>query len=383
MRIGLITPGFSASEADWCVPALLDLVRALGERDEVTVFALRYPHRREAYQVHGATIYPTGGAERGGLARLPILLQTLSRILAAAKRRPFDVLQALWAHEPGFVATLAGRLLKTPVLVSILGGELVDLPDIDYGGGRSRVNRWLIARALAGANRVTVGSRRLRDQVACRLSEPIYVQPLGFEPSRFRPDASEQAPLRLDGEVKLLHVASFSPVKDHRLLLAAFSILAERFPAARLHLVGEGVVRRNLSRLLAELDLAERVELHGAVDHGQLADFYRQADLCVQSSRFESQGLAVLEAAACGCPVVGTGVGVVPDLCPADLVAAPGDAESLAGSISSVLADDSRRASLIEAQAEVVRTFELPVVVERLRRHFADLVTPDGENRRQ
>lgn len=174
-------------------------------------------------------------------------------------------------------------------------------------------------------------------------------------------------------------MASFSPVKDHGTLLAAFAILAERQPGAHLHLVGEGPLEPEIGRRIRALDLGARVELHGAVDHGQLAGFYRQADLLVQSSRFESQGLAVLEAVACGCPVVGTGVGVVPELCPANLVTTPGDADGLAETMSAVVSDPGRRQRLVKTQAEVVRDFALPVTVERLRGHLADLVAPEAQ----
>ncbi|MEM7352263.1 MAG: glycosyltransferase [Acidobacteriota bacterium] len=377
MRIGLITPGFSASEEDWCIPALLDLVRTLAEHDEVTVFSLRYPHHQQAYRVHGASVVPTGGAERGGLARVPILLQTLGRILREARRRPFDVFQALWAHEPGFLAALAGRLTKTPVVVSILGGELADLPQIDYGGGRSRANRWLVARALAGADRVTVGSAWLEQQVARRITAGLHQQPLGFEPARFHPSAGtngDPPAVRLEGEPILLHVASLSQVKDHETLLRAFALVTRHHPDARLHLVGEGVDAEAIAPWLGRLEVSDRVEIHGRVDHGQLPGFYQQADLLLQSSRFESQGMAVLEAAACGCPVVGTGVGILPQLCLPELLSTPGDASALAANADAVLADRERRERLLAKQVALVRRFELPMTAKSLRQLFCDLI---------
>ena len=374
MRIGLITPGFSASEEDWCVPALLDLVRVLAEHDEVTVFALRYPHRQNRYAVYGAEVWPTGGAQRAGLARLPILLRTLARILRQGRRRRFDVLHALWAHEPGLLAVLAGRWLKVPVAVSILGGELANLPDLDYGGERSRANRWLVARALGGADRVTVGSRWLGRCLEGQVpAAKLRRQPLGVDGDRFRPGSPGSAAPPLAGDPKLLQVASLSPVKDHKTLLAAFAIVAGRYPGAHLHLVGEGELEGPVRAQAAELGLAERVVLHGAVDHGSLVDFYRQADLYVQSSRFESQGMAVLEATFCGCPVVGTGVGVAPELSATVGSATPGDAADLARLMDAVLGDSARRERLIRAQAEAAREFELRAVVDRLRQHYRRL----------
>ncbi len=356
MRIGLITPGFSASEGDWCVPALLDLVRMLAEHHEVEVFALRYPHRTASYPVYGAQVHPTGGGQRGGLARLSILWQTWRRLRRRSQHRPFDVLHALWAHEPGTLAVFAGRRLGVPVMVSILGGELADLPEIDYGGARSRANRWLASWALAGADRVTVGSRWLREQVGEQVSDAkLNLQPLGFEIARFqchRPRSQNRV-------IRLLQVASPNSVKDHRTLLKAFALVVQVIPGVQLNLVGEGIDGPEMVALVSEQGLEGRVGLHGGVDHAALASHYQQADLLIQSSRFESQGMAVLEAVAGGCPVVGTAVGVLPELSACEAMVPPGDHEALATLIQALLADPERRDRLRASQAEALGRFDL------------------------
>jgi len=66
-HIAIITPGFSASEQDWCIPALLDLVRKLSESCQVHVFTLRYPHFTGHYSIYGANVTAFGGAERSGI----------------------------------------------------------------------------------------------------------------------------------------------------------------------------------------------------------------------------------------------------------------------------------------------------------------------------
>ena len=71
MRIALITPGFSASASDWCIPVLLDHVRELAREHEVHIFALRYPHRRERYEVYGATVHPSSGPRARPRASAP------------------------------------------------------------------------------------------------------------------------------------------------------------------------------------------------------------------------------------------------------------------------------------------------------------------------
>ncbi len=316
MRVGLVTPGFSASETDWCIPALLDFVRTLARDHDVYVLALRYPSPAARYQVHGATVETLGGGARRGLSRLGLLAHAVVRLRRETRRRGLEVLHALWAHEPGAVVTRVGRDLGVPSVVSILGGELVALPGAAYGGQLSWSNRYLTRTALEHADAVTVGSSRLQSQ-ARRYTDTakISLAPLGVDTQRFSPDATEGGP-RLAGSPSLLCVASWVPVKDQATLLEALALTASRgaLPDAHLHLVGSGPCEGDLRALTDRLGLDSCVTFHGEVPHERLPDYYRAADVCVLSSLFESQAMVVLEAAACGRVTIGTRVGLLGEL---------------------------------------------------------------------
>ncbi len=378
MRIGLITPGFSASEQDWCIPALLDLVRCLARDHDTTVFALRYPHTRAPYEVFGAKVIPLGAAERRGPGRLFMAWRARQAILQVAREQRFDILHALWAHEPGALATALGTRLATPTLVSLLGGELVDEPSLNYGGARGFLNRRLIRRSLTRASHVTAPTsevmRAASDIVdASRLSE----LPLGVDTTRFRPGlASGEPHPKLDGGPVVLQVGSLVPIKDHATLLAAFATLLTRLPRARLHLVGEGPLRSQLEGQAPALGIDHAIRFHGAIEHDRLPDFYRRADLVTISSRFESQCMALLEAAACGRTLAGTAVGVLPSLVPDAHCAPPGDPARLAEAMHRAL-DDHTGTSETEAEArarDVALRFGLDVTVPRLVALYRALV---------
>jgi len=374
-RIGILAPGFSASEEDWCIPALLDLVRVLAREDDVRVFTLRYPHSRQPYAVHGARVFPFGAGQRRGLHRLPLYFRALSAIVEEARSRPFDVLHGLWADEPGFLAVAAGRKTRTPAVVSILGGELVNIPDIGYGGQRSLVDRRLSSAAIRTADRVTVGSSWARERELSRRPALRWrVMPLGVDTTRFAPGPVAPSARRLPGRPKLLHVASLTPVKDQATLLRAFALVSRRLPDARLSIAGEGPLRAGLEGRAAALGIADRVVFLGAVPHGDLPDLYRQADLFVLSSRFESQAMVVLEAAASGCPIVGTTVGILPQLQEGSQAVAPADPEGLAAAVSRVLEDDAERRRAADAVLRTVRAeLDVHVVVARLRALYDEI----------
>jgi len=353
MKLCLVTPGFSASEDDWCIPALHHLVRRLAADHEVTVIALRHPPRRDEYRFFGARVLPFAAGTRTGVWRAVVLLRALAAVGREHRRSPFDVIHGLWADEAGFVAATAGRRLGIRSVVSVMGGELVGFPDIGYGVQLGRTGHWLVRRSLARANRITVGSTALVDAVHRQdpSLEPV-VAPLGVDTTLFRAEG-ECAPLA--GDPCLLQVGSLVPVKDQRLTLMAFARVVEHNRGAHLHFVGDGSLRQKLATRVRALDLGERVHFHGHVPHNELPLLYRVADLHVVSSRFESQGMAVLEAAACGTGTVGTDVGILPDLGLAAVTSPVNDPGALAAVLLERLERRSRVCELGDAASELVR----------------------------
>ncbi len=368
MNIGIVVPGFSASESDWCIPALLSLVRELGKTHRVRVFALRYPHRRGAYTIFSSKVEAFGGAQARGLARLPLIRRAIASIRREHRLEPFDVLHAFWADEPGFVAVRAARSLGIPSVVTLLGGELSSLPEIGYGGRRSRLNRLLAARALAGATRVTAGSTTMAALARPR-AEPKLL-PIGVDLERFCP--GEASPSLLSGGTRLLHVASLVPVKDQKTLLQAFAQVSRAVPDAALNVVGSGPLEKDLRSLSTALGVDGKVVFHGAVAHDLLPYYYRSADLAVMSSLHEGLHWVTLEAAACGRTTVGTRVGVVADLVPATTAVPCGDAQALAAGILEALDDRTRlRARGLLARSEAVRRYSLAGTVKALTALYA------------
>jgi glycosyltransferase involved in cell wall biosynthesis len=372
MRICLFTPGFCADDEDWCIPALSHLVGTLAERHELTVISLRYPHRDDRYRARGATVRSLGGAGHKGLRRLGMLLRAQAAFRREHHAAPFDLVHGLWADESGFVAAAVGRRHGLPTVVSLMGGELVGFGDIDYGLQLGFTGRSLVGRSLRRATVVTVGSSAVAELArAAGVSGRLETAHLGIDTDLFQSDGKRGT---LDGEPALLQVASLVPVKEQQTLLAAFSQLAAQLPDARLHLVGDGPLQRRLASEARRLQIADRVTLHGAIDHDQLPAIYRAADLHLVSSRFESQGMAVLEAAACGTGTVGTAVGLLPELVPAARTVPVGDAEALANATLELLADPKGSAELGAAALDAVRDrYTLDHCVTRLEEIYRSL----------
>ncbi len=328
LNIGIVIPGFSADEDDFAIPVYQNLVRELAREHTVRVVALRYPARRDPYPLHGAQVYPLGGADRRGPGRFRLWMAAVGCIESLHRAQPFDVLHAMWADETGLVTGLAGQRLARPVVMSVAGGELVGLRDIGYGSQLTRLGRWTVAQALARADHVLAASQYSRHLLARVYAGAVSVVPLGVDTTLF--DRRDQP---YDAS-RLVHVGSLMGVKDHGTLFRALTQL----PNLTLDVIGTGWERAGIVGLAAHLGLAERVRFLGVVPHTALPAHYRGAALNVLPSRHEGQGMVTLEAAACGVPTVGTRVGLLPDVPELGIAVPVGDAHALAEAIRTALA---------------------------------------------
>jgi glycosyltransferase involved in cell wall biosynthesis len=368
MKIGIIVPGFSSGEPDWRIPVLVDVVQELARHVELHVFALRYPHRRGSYRIHGAQVHALGGGDAAGLKRASLLAVALRSIAAEHRRGVIDVLHGLWIDEPGFMAALGARMLRRKAVISVMGGELVGLPEIGYGGRLSRASRLLSGVALRLADAVTAGSGSAADLArgALPLSQQAKVLnlPWGINPAAFDLGASSAC---LAGGFRILHVASLVPVKDQDTLLRAFARVHALEPGAHLHIAGDGPLCSALLNRATSLGIVDAVTFHGYVPRTDLAGFYRQAHILAVSSRHEAQMVVVAEAALCGLPTAGTDVGLVADLAPAGALVVPvGDDAALARAFMTYRNSETRGQVAASAREHICREHLAGHTVERL-----------------
>jgi glycosyltransferase involved in cell wall biosynthesis len=156
----------------------------------------------------------------------------------------------------------------------------------------------------------------------------------------------------------LISVASFLAIKGHDILVRAFSFVVDKFPNARLLLVGhDGPVFKEIRPLIDKLALGERVFMYKDISHEQIPAFLAQAQLFVLASYREGHPLAVIEAAAAGLPVVCTrAIGtseLVSDKITGRLVEI-GDVHGLADAIIALLTNPEEAQRLAKALHEYV-----------------------------
>ncbi|MFP4001936.1 MAG: glycosyltransferase family 4 protein, partial [Thermoplasmata archaeon] len=112
-----------------------------------------------------------------------------------------------------------------------------------------------------------------------------------------------------EDEIELLFVGRLHEVKGLTHLFEAFRVVKEDHSGIRLTLVGEGPLEETLKKEAEDLDITDSVEFSGEIDHHELPDYYRRADIFILPSFSEGLPNVIMEAMSCGLPVVATDVG--------------------------------------------------------------------------
>jgi glycosyltransferase involved in cell wall biosynthesis len=247
--------------------------------------------------------------------------------LRATGFRP-DVLHA-HVYLAGAAAVALGRRAGAPVVVSEHLGAFV--------GGTVGPAQLGLARAVYERADLTCP---VSDDLGRRLAAVAPRARLRTMGNVVDTDLFRPADRRADGPPRLAAVGALIPRKAFDQLLHALAALREQAPVT-LEIAGDGPSRGALEALAARLGLREAVTFLGAQDRAGVAAVLRRADVLVLPSLIENQPVVLLEAQACGVPVVATrvgGVGEVVDAAAGRLVA-PRDPGALARAIAAVLAD--------------------------------------------
>ncbi len=325
----MVVPGFSGGKGDWCIPLLQDIAIALDRSHELQVYTTCYPAFSAMYVVDKVAVRSFGDGKSGRLAWARRHHRAITAIVDDHDQTPFDVLHGFWADGGGVVAARVKRQRPIPTLVSVMGGELTFEPGAGYGKKHRHVAGRLARYGAHRADRLLALSpfhrHAIQSQNAGFNTEQMNC---GVDHEKFAPTGGIE---RLKGKIPVLCVASLVAVKGIAGLIRAFAELARRNESLHLHVVGEGPLLPNLRQQARELHAP--VTFHGQIDHANLAAYYRGASFCVLNSWFESYGMVVAEAAACGRLTIGTNVGSMPIFCPQDFLSEPGNESQLANNI--------------------------------------------------
>jgi glycosyltransferase involved in cell wall biosynthesis len=254
----------------------------------------------------------------------------------------------------------------------------------DMGFQKTRRVRSVFRHANARFDRIVAPSRSIldalvKDENANRAR--CLAIPNGVDTQRFRPaDAAQRERLRAAlgfgaGECLIGCVASFTPVKRHDTLIDAFARVRREHAQARLLLVGAGPLRSDIEARIGAAGLDGAVQLRGARAH--VENVLPALDLFALSSSTEGLSNAILEAQACGLPVVATDVGGNVDLVQppgTGILVPPVQADAFAQGLAELIREpERRRACGAAARSRIEREYSLAAMSAAYERLYEEL----------
>jgi glycosyltransferase involved in cell wall biosynthesis len=242
----------------------------------------------------------------------------------------FDLIDAHYFYPDGVAAAMLGKYFNKPVVITARGSDITLFPSYPLP---RRMIKWA-ARRAAGV--ITV-CNALRDEVVALGVDPAKVVSLrnGVDLQLFQPVDRAEVRARLGlSRFTLLTVGHLVPVKAQELAVAALPQL----PDAELLIAGSGPRRETLEQLARAQGVNDRVRFLGAVPQAQLREYYNAADALVLPSEREGWANVLLEAMACGTPVIASRVWGTPEVVAAPEAGLLMDERSGAGVADSVKA---------------------------------------------
>jgi glycosyltransferase involved in cell wall biosynthesis len=238
-------------------------------------------------------------------------------IESIVRRHHIDLIYSPFAWPGGTAGVPAGLATRTPVVVGLRGSDVLVEPSIGYGQLLDTYFARRICKSLASAAHGIAVSQALAEaaiSLGCP-PERVSVVLKGVDTVRFSPGCAESArrSLRLPQRPTILFVGNFVPSKGISTLIDAFAKLRAEMPELQLVLCGDGPERERLCQHVRSLGLDESVCFPGRVSREVVPDYFRAADVFVLPSLSEGSGNVLVEAGACGKPLVGAAVGGIPD----------------------------------------------------------------------
>jgi glycosyltransferase involved in cell wall biosynthesis len=325
----------------------------------------------------GATAGAAAGRRAGARARLWQAFYAAEALLLvdACRRSGTRHVHAHFANNAADIARLAVRLGRRiephrPWSWSFTMHGPTELFD---------VSRYDLAGKVADADAVACISDFCRSQLLAH-ADPADAQKLhlvrcGLEPGEY--DAVADAPRRERAHTEILCVGRLVPEKGQAVLVDALERLVARGVDARVTFVGDGPARPALERAIAHRDLGDRVTLTGALGAADVRRHYAEADVFCLPSFAEGLPVVLMEAMACGLPVVTTWIAGVPELVrhgDDGLLVPPADAERLADALARLAGDEAQRRRLGAAgRRAVARRHDVDEAGRRLAKLFVTM----------
>ena len=321
--------------------------------------------------------------KRSKLAKIQAPFFFIAELLCSLwiiKKAKIDVIHAHWSLPQGLIGIICKVICHAPCVTTIHGSDVFGLRHPLLKAANAKV---IIHSDICTAN--SKATAYMARMISAR--EDIKTVPMGVnsnlsKKTSYNKDALKKR-IKIDGEV-ILFVGRLIDLKGVDYLIKAAPKVIESFPKAKILLVGSGPKKNCLVKLTKDLNLENNVVFVDQVPHDELLQYYNLADVFVlpsivnEESETEGLGVVLLEAISFGIPVVGSGVGGIPDIIKdheTGLIAKQKDSDSLAEKIIKLLSNDRLREKLIKnGQKLIEEKYSWEIIADKFLEIYRNVV---------
>lgn len=350
-RIAVITPILPVPQDMTRGRFIYETARALSQQAQTRVFLTQaqypqvgwlQPSRHKSVVMAHSYSLPGIDIETVTYPAFPLISRVTNGLAAGmsllervAEYAP-DLVIGYWTYPEGAGAEYVARKIGKPVIIGALGTDIND---------RHGVNAWLTRRTLQAADRIIFVSRAMTRHA---------IDTFGIDPSRcatvvngintavFHPQdrAHCREALGLPAHAPVvIYVGRLIEAKGLRELLASATKMRQIHPELRTILIGEGPYRGALKQLIDDSGEQDHITLAGGQLPERVAQYINAADVLTLPSWSEGYPNVLVEALACGCPVVASNVGGIPEIVTQEngILIPPRDTEALTNALIQTL----------------------------------------------
>jgi glycosyltransferase involved in cell wall biosynthesis len=355
--------------------------------DEVAVLCAHNPLSPGTYEVDGIEVIRLKAS--GWLYGVPIVPGLLGALLSKSP-------ELIHCNFPNpynaSVSALASSLSGTPSILTWHN----DLPPVTPAASLlTAIHDHLLSTVyLRRFDRIVATTERYPriSEVLNRFRSKVKVIWNGVDCERFRPSVDGdwvRSKFGLEGSKVVLFVGALTRWHGYKgldVLLRAFALARARNPGMKLLVVGEGHLKSAYRRVASGLGLGDAVAFAGDVSDDQIPSYYACSDVLALPSKDSSEGfgLAILEAGACGKPVVASNVGGVPSVVEdggSGLLVPPNDEGALSEAILKVLGDEELARRMGERGRELAEAKDWSKVAKAYRALYEEVLAERGKAR--
>jgi len=285
--------------------------------------------------------------KKSNLAKAQVPLLLLSEMIYAfriIRQEKIEIIHSHWIIPNGFIGAIGKILFSIPHITTAHAGDVFTIQ-------KSKILRMLGSFVLSNAELITANSVFTKKSILSinnSVDPRIQIIPMGVDEHRFCKKDRVLAEDSPDSAQNILSIGRIVEKKGLKYLIMAMQEVIKKYPDVTLFIGGDGPEKDNLIQLCSELKLERNVVFLGFIPVEKIAERYASSDIFILPSietkygDTEGLGIVLLEAMACGIPVIGSDIGGITDIIEdhkTGLLIKPGDPEDIAKKILLLLSE--------------------------------------------